>query len=215
MLPPDAHASIFGESLLVILRRYGFGVLGKPQLEAVIFHALKEASSEFRKADACRRAELLQIPDSTYRALNRRAAMWLSTPDSRDGQEKVLTECLEMLFQDYALNPGSKTIRLLFDDDLKLRNCQAVLERIDRSGRGIKPDLSISGRHLVLKSHDLDRLIQLIGQVGANEQALAPLVNAKTAVDRKKRLSDLLSSVPELIFSLCTQVSLEMLKGPC
>lgn len=117
----------------------------------------------FNAADAFTRAEFLQIPDSSYRSLNRRAAMWLSTPDSRTGQEQLLAVCLEKLIQDYALNPSSKTIRLLFDDDVKLRNCQAILERVDRSGCGIKPDLSISGRHLVLKTHDLDRLIQLIG----------------------------------------------------
>jgi hypothetical protein len=45
----------------------------------------------------------------------------------------------------------------LFDDDVKLHNCLAALERIYRSGRGVKPDLYISGRHMVLKSHDLDR----------------------------------------------------------
>lgn len=162
MLPSDIHPEVFGKKLLEVLRRYGFCLLGKPQLEAAIFHALKEASAEFRGADAFARAEILQIPDSSYRALNRRATMWLNTPDSRASQEQLLAECLERLIQDYALNAGSKTIRLLFDDDLRLRNCLAVLERVDRSGHGVKPDLSISGRHLVLKSHDLDRLIQLI-----------------------------------------------------
>jgi len=92
MLPSDVHPAVFGERLLDVLRRHGFGVLGKPQLEAAIFYALKEASSQFRNADAFTRAELLPIPDSSYRSLNRRAAMWLSTPDSRAGQEKILAE---------------------------------------------------------------------------------------------------------------------------
>jgi hypothetical protein len=118
---------------------------------------------------------------------------------------------VENLFQDYALNPSSKTIRLLFDDDVMLRNCQAVLERIDRSGRGIKPDLSISGRHLILKSHDLDRLIQLISQVGGSEAALAPLRHAKNAVARRKLLADLWSSSPRLISRLCVGVAGAML----
>jgi len=189
-----------------VLRRHGFGVLGKPQLEAAIFCALKEASLEFRNADAFTRAEFLQIPDSSYRFLNWRASMWLTTPDSRAGQEKLLAECLEKLIQDYALNPSSKPIRLLFDDDVKLRNCQAVLERIDRSGRGIKPDLSISGRHLVLRSHDLDRLIQLISQVGGSDAALAPLQQAKNAAARKKTVTDLWSSCSRIDFSaLCSR----------
>jgi len=211
MLPSDIQTEVFGEKLISVLRRYGFGVLGKLQLEAAIFHALQESSAEFRGADAFTRAEILQIPDSSYRSLNRRAAMWLSTPDSLAGQEKLLAECLERLIQDYALNPSSKTIRLLFDDDVKLRNCQAVLERIDRSGRGIKPDLSISGRHLVLRSHDLDRLIQLISQVGGSEAALAPLQQAKNAAARKKTIADLWSSAPELISQLCVRVAGAML----
>jgi hypothetical protein len=215
MLPGDIDPAVFGERLRDVLRRPGFGVLGKPQLEAAIFHALKEASAEFRGADAFTRAELLQIPDSSYRSLNRRAAMWLSTPDSRACQEKVLAECLEKLIQDYALNPSSTTIRLLFDDEVKLRNCQAVLERIDRSGHGIKPDLSISGRYLVLKSHDLDRLIQLIGQVGGSEVALAPLQQAKNAAARKKTLADLWSSAPRLISQLCVRIAGAMLTSNC
>ena len=211
MLPNDIHPEIFGQRLLDVLRRHGFGVLGKPQLEAAIFYALKEASSEFRGADAFTRAELPQTPDSSYRSLNRRASMWLSTPDSRTSQEKILAECLEKLIQDYALHPSSKTIRLLFDNDVKLRNCQAVLERIDRLGRDIKLDLSISGRHLVLKSHDLDRLIQLISQVGGNEAALATLQQAKNAAARKKTLADLWSSTPRLISQLCVRVAGAML----
>lgn len=213
MLPSDIHPEVFGKKLLEVLRRYGFGLLGKPQLEAAIFHALKEASAEFRGADAFARAEILQIPDSSYRALNRRATMWLNTPDSRASQEHLLAECLERLIQDYALNPGSKTIRLLFDDDLRLRNCLAVLERVDRSGHGVKPDLSISGRHLVLKSHDLDRLIQLISQVGDSEAALAPLLQAKNAAARKKTIVDLWSSAPGLVSQLCARVAGAMLIG--
>ena len=215
MLPNDIHSTVFGERLLDVFRRHGFGVLGKPQLEAAIFYALKEASPEFRSADAFARAELLQITDLTYRSLNRRASMWLSTPDSRAGQEKMLAECLEKLIHDYALNPSSKSIRLLFDDDVKLRNCQAALERIDRSGRGIKPDLSISGRHLVLKSHDLDRLLQLISQVGGSEASLVPLQQAKNAAARKKTIVDLWSSAPGLISQLCVRVAAAMLTSSC
>ena len=211
MLPSDIQPDVFGEKLISMLRRYGFGVLGKPQLEAAILHALKESSAEFRAADAFTRAEILQIPDSSYRSLNRRAAMWLNTPDSRAGQEKLLAECLEKLIQDYALNPSSKTIRLLFDDDVKLRNCLAALERIDRSGRGVKPDLSISGRHLVLKSHDLDRLILLISQVGGSEAALAPLQQAKNSAARRKAIADLWSSAPGLISQVCVRVAGAML----
>jgi hypothetical protein len=211
VLPNDIDPALFGEKLLDVLRRHDFGVLGKPQLESAIFYALKEASSKFRSADAFTRAELLQIPDSSYRSLNRRASMWLSTPDSRASHEEILAECLEKLIQDYALNPSSKTMRLLFDDDVKLRNCQAVLERIDRSGRGIKPDLSISGRHLLLRSHDLDRLIQLIGQVGGGEAEFAPLLQAKNAAAMKKSIADLWSSAPELISQLCVRVAGAML----
>jgi len=127
MLLLDIRPTVFGSELLDVFRRHGFGVHGKPQLEAAIFYALKEASAEFRDADAFTRAELLQIPDSSYRTLNRRAAMWLSTQDSRVGQEKILAECLEKLIQDYALNPRSSTMRLLFEDDGRLRNCQAFL----------------------------------------------------------------------------------------
>jgi hypothetical protein len=85
ILSPDVHSSVFGERLLESLRRYGFGALDKPQLQALIFYAFQEASPEFRSADPYRRAELLHIPDATYRTLIRRSAMWLSTPDSRDG----------------------------------------------------------------------------------------------------------------------------------
>ena len=85
ILSPDVHSSVFGERLFESLRRYGFGALDKPQLQALIFYAFQEASPEFRSADPYRRAELLHIPDATYRTLIRRSAMWLSTPDSRDG----------------------------------------------------------------------------------------------------------------------------------
>jgi hypothetical protein len=106
MLPSDNQPEVFGEKLIGLLRRYGFGILGKPQLETEIFCALKESSAEFRHADAFTRAEILQIPDSSYRSLNRRTAMWLSTPHSRVGQDQLLAECLQKLIQDFALNPG-------------------------------------------------------------------------------------------------------------
>lgn len=56
MLPLDIHPTVFGSELLDVFRRHGFGVLGKPQPEAAIFHALMEASAEFRSADAFTRA---------------------------------------------------------------------------------------------------------------------------------------------------------------
>ena len=46
MLPNDIDPVVFGTRLLDVLRRHGFGILGKPQLEAAIFYALKEASAE-------------------------------------------------------------------------------------------------------------------------------------------------------------------------
>lgn len=47
VLPADIRPEIFGEKLIEVLRRYGFGVLGKLQLEAAILHALMEASADF------------------------------------------------------------------------------------------------------------------------------------------------------------------------
>jgi len=127
MLLLDIRPTVFGSELLDVFRRHGFGVHGKPQLEAATFHALMEASAEFRSADAYARAELLRITDSSYYAFNWRATMSLSTPDSRAGEEPLLADWLEKLIQDYALNPRSSTMRLLFEDDGRLRNCQAFL----------------------------------------------------------------------------------------
>lgn len=53
--------------------------------------------------------------------------MWLSTPNSREGQDKILAKYFEKLIQDYALNPASKTTIMFFGDDVVLRNCQPVL----------------------------------------------------------------------------------------
>lgn len=73
-------------------------------------------------------------------------------------------------------------------------------------GCGIKPDLLISGRHLVVKSHDLDRFMQMISQVDDSEDALASLRQANNVAARKKTIADLWSSAPELISQLCVGV---------
>ena len=71
---------------------------------------------------------------------------------------------------------------------MKLLNCLPPLERIDKSGPGVKPDLSSSARYLVLKSHDLDRLILFISQAGGSEASLTTLQQAKNAAARARYL---------------------------
>ena len=75
-------------------------------------------------------------------------------------------------------------------DRLEIRssNCLASFQRIDRSGRCVKPDLSISGMHLVLKSHKLGRLILLISRMGGSEAALDSLQQAKILQTKRRQL---------------------------
>ena len=62
--------------------------------------------------------------------------------------------------------------------------------------------------YLVLKSHILGRLIQLICQVGGgSEVPLAPLKNSKNATDRMTIFVDLWTSVPGLISRFCARAA--------
>lgn len=165
-LLPTVDSGLLGAHLLEVLNRYGFGVLGKSDLEAAILYAIEHSSPEISSADSFRRAELFHITDSRYKSVYKRAKMWLVTPNSHVNMKNVLAECLTRLIHEYNNNPSAKTLRLSIDDEIELRNCQLALQRLNASTRNLIPELSISGRYLILQIEDLDILIKLFQEIG-------------------------------------------------
>lgn len=62
-LPSGLSPNRFGEVFASKLDEYGFGVLGKADLEALMLHAMLQASESLYAADSYGRAEMLRITD--------------------------------------------------------------------------------------------------------------------------------------------------------
>jgi len=96
-LPDDIHPEQFGREIIRLLGQYGFGVLSKSDLEAVLLHCLQYSSSSLGAGDSYAQAEMLRITDQKYRSLMRRAGMWIRD-DHRATDEHLFHDLLKTGF---------------------------------------------------------------------------------------------------------------------
>jgi len=128
-------------------------VLGKADLEVIIYDAMLQASPTLRAMNSYDRAEVLRISDARYRALERRHLMWLGEPGKLD-EQALLTEILTMLLWEYSKLSQDSDVRLLVDDEGKRRAIQKTLEHFS-----IAAEISLTGRFLIMRQKDLSRLL--------------------------------------------------------
>ena len=154
----DLDTQAFGHALHQILMQYGFGVLSKSDLEAALYHALCQASDTLETADSYQRAEILRLTDARFRAIHRRAVMWLNV-SAFESDTVMLNTFLQKALDAYAKVPDDNEVKILIDDDIERRNIQPALERDASNFQGIAVELSLTGRALVLRGFELDSLI--------------------------------------------------------
>ena len=128
-LPGDLSLDRFGEVFATKLDEYGFGVLGKADLEALMLYAMLQASESLHAADSYGRAEMLRITDQKYRTLIKRAAIWLDDSAAGVDDHALFAEFLTEVLKAYIDAPEQTEIRLLVDDETRRRNIQRALER--------------------------------------------------------------------------------------
>jgi len=160
-LPDDIHPEQFGREIIRLLGQYGFGVLSKSDLEAVLLHCLQYSSSSLGAGDSYAQAEMLRITDQKYRSLMRRAGMWIRD-DHRATDEHLFHDLLKTALAAYQECPEEKEVRVVIDDELLRRNTQRALERASRSRAGIAVEISLTGRSLILRGSDLDRMLERV-----------------------------------------------------
>jgi len=199
-LPNDISARDIGEQILAILKTHGFGVLGKADLEAALLHALLQASASFRKADSYERAEMLRITDQKYRTLSRRAGMWLDVDFAKTTDHALFTEFLTEAIRFYAQSPEEKEVRIVIDDELKRRNMQRALERAAISGLSIAVEISLTGRSLLLRGTDLDRMIERMNSEPSIDTGLKQAIKDKQSLERRRAALEFLKKSGAKVF---------------
>jgi hypothetical protein len=185
-LPSDISAKIFGEQILTVLRITGFGILSKADLEALLLDALIKASPSLKEADSYMRAEMLRITDQRYRTISRRAGMWLGEDSNNISDDDLFKEFLYEAIKLYIQSPEEKEVRIVIDDEIKRRNIQRALERAAISGLCIGLEISLTGRSLVLRGTDLDRMIERANFQPDIEVGFKAIIKGKQNLDRRK-----------------------------
>lgn len=72
--------------------------------------------------------------------------------------EEFLAEVLEA----YIDAPEQTEIRLLVDDEIRRRNIQRALERASAQSKGVPVEISLTGRSLILRATDLERMLEKV-----------------------------------------------------
>lgn len=135
-------------------------MLGKADLEALMLHAMLLASESLRAADSYKRAEMLRITDHKYRTLIKRAAIWLDDSANDVDDQALFKEFLAEVLEAFINAPEQNEIRLLVDDETRRRNIQRALERASAQSKGIPVEISLTGRTLILRATDLERMLE-------------------------------------------------------
>ena len=172
--------------MLSVLKSHGFGVLGKADLEAALLHATIRSSKLFETADSFRHAEMLRITDQKYRTLSRRAGMWLGENLDEISDDGLFSESLSKAIKLFVQSPDEKEVRVVIHDELQRRNVQRALERAAISGFSIAVEISLTGRSLVLRSSDLDRMIARLSSERRIESGLKQVIQGKQGVERRR-----------------------------
>lgn len=193
-LPDDISAEVFGVQMLGVLNSYGFGTLGKADLEAALLHAMMQASQSLKAADSYGRAEMLHITDQKYRTLSRRGGMWLNDATAKQSDYELFTEFLTKAIELYLSSPDEKEVRVVIDDEMKRRNMQRALERATSNGLSIAVEISLTGRSLVLRGSDLDRMIDRLKSDIKIDQGLKNIINQKQGLERRKNILEFLKN---------------------
>ena len=199
-LPNDISPEIFGKQLLATLNTHGFGVLGKADLEAALLHALLQASPSFKVADSYQRAEMLRITDQKYRTISRRTGMWLDDASFKSTDTALFGDFLKEALKLYAQTPDEKEVRLVIDDEIKRRNMQRALEREALKGSHIAVEISMTGRSLVLRGSDLDRMIERVYSEPSIDAGLKQAIKDKQSLERRRAALEFLKKSSAKVF---------------
>ena len=187
-LPADLSPGRFGEVFSSKLDEYGFGVLSKADLEALMLHALLESSPTFQSADSYRRAEMLRITDQKYRALIKRTAIWLQENANDVDDQALFQEFLTEVLEAYISAPDEREIRLLVDDETRRRNIQRSLERASTRSKGIPVEISLTGRSLILRAADLDSMLERVKDEASLPAALKQRIKDKKGQELRSKV---------------------------
>ena len=201
-LPDDIDKTIFGETLVNIFNQYGFGTLGKVDLEAALLYALLQSSNLMRSADSSARADMLRITDAKYRSLSLRAGIWLSMDKDNQDDVKLYQDFLKRAVQEYIETPEEREVKILIDDELERRNIQRALERPQHSGVRVPVEMSMTKRCLILRGVDLDRMIDRLNPDHCPSDLKEALASRKGVDRRKAVLSGLKKGGAKLVDTL-------------
>lgn len=212
-LPNDISPVTFGKQLLATLNTHGFGVLGKADLEAALLHALLQASPSFKVADSYQRAEMLRITDQKYRTISRRAGMWLDDASFKSTDTALFSDFLKEALKLYAQTPDEKEVRVVIDDEIRRRNMQRALEREALKGSHIAVEISLTGRSLVLRGSDLDRMIERVYSNPSIDVDLKQAVKDKQSMERRRASLEFLKKSSAEVFEGVVAVLLQQSLG--
>lgn len=212
-LPADINPETFGSEVIRILKQYGFGVLGKSDLEAVLLRAIERSSPEFRRGDSYAHAEMLRITDQKYRSLSRRAGMWLGDDHGALPDAVLFHDLLKRALVAYQDCPTEKEVRVVIDDELLRRNMQRALERASLRGSSIAVEISLTGRSLVLRGSDLDRMIERIETSQAVGDELMALISVRDGRARRQSVLEFIKQGGEVVLSTVASAMLNGMAG--
>jgi hypothetical protein len=176
----------FGKVFLGTLQKHGFGVLSKADLEALIFHALKNSSEHFSGLDAYGQAEALRITDSKLKTLYNREISWL-IPQPAKADEEILIGYIEKCLQAVLnLGPASE-LEVHYGDALDRRLLKRAVSRMATKMPGLSASFRLGTDFIAMNEYQLNFWFEAISTHAKNAGELKWL---KDEVNRKKRIQD-------------------------
>lgn len=157
-----------------------------------MLHSLLQASQSLKAADSYEHAEILHITDQKLRTLSRRGGMWLNAMSAKPSDHELFSEFPTKAIELYMSSPDEKEVRVVIDDEMKRRNIQRALERAAISRLSIAVIISLTGRSLILRGSDLDRMIDRLKPDNKIDKELKDIINQKQGLERRKNILEFL-----------------------
>lgn len=125
----------------------------------------------------------------------------------------MFSDFLKEALKLYAQTPDEKEVRVVIDDEIKRRNMQRALERAALAGSYIAVEISLTGRSLVLRGSDLDRMIERVFSNPSVDTGLKQVIKDKQSMERRRAVFDFLKKSSAKVFEDVVAVLLKQSVG--
>jgi len=139
--------------------------------------------------------------------------MWLGDNLGALTDEELFHDLLKRALVAYQGCPTEKEVRVVIDDELLRRNMQRALERAYLRGSSIAVEISLTGRSLVLRGSDLDRMIERAKISDVVDAELKRILTAKNGLDRRRAVFEWIRAGGDAVLNAVTSAMISQTTG--